>query len=212
VFFPAEGSSDGIRWRGLRRTDPTGYEIAKLIDSVVSRTSRSDLNETAIKFQKSLKQGILRVSLNRGYAHDDRPVLLLSQSANPPDSARGGLIWSVWIDDSGSVVPLGGNWVHVAERRWAIGLAVLFNVPAAVQFVLSGAPVRNDGTMLPSLREQNDWQIPDLRSDLCGALLGELDEAYASYRQACASLRRSEALKRPEWRRLIELGERLWRL
>ncbi|WP_080682096.1 N-6 DNA methylase [Sorangium cellulosum] len=211
VFFPGDGSPDGILWRGLRRSDPVGYKIAKLISRIVLDTPPKDLNDDALAFQEDVKRGILRFSWNRGYTSDSRALLLLSRSPKLPTGKKHELIWPCWIDPSGSAVPLGGSWVRVSKIEWAIAIGVMLNVPDAVMTILRSAPKR-DETTEPTLRDKNAWLVPDLRDARCSRILRDLEQAYAAYQRACKSIQRGEALKCPELAHLLELGGELWRL
>lgn len=212
VFFPADGSPEGLHWRSLFHTDRAGYDVAKFISDTVLSENLGNLNADGLRFRGSLDQGIVRISWNRGYSSGSDPIWFLTQSANPPLSARNGLIWPSWIDTSGKFVPLGGNWARVSDRRWAVALAVLLNVPTEAALLLRGASTRGSKTTQPSLKSQNAWQVPDLRQGACDSLVSELQGAFDEYRMACALLSREAAVTRPEWVRLISLGEALWRL
>lgn len=212
VFLPDGGSPDGIRWRGLRREDPAGYEIARLISEIILDTSSDGLNDDALRLQEDVGHGILRISWNRGFVPDNAPLLIMTQGPYRPSGQKYELLWPSWIDSTGVFVPLGGNWLRVPERRFAIALAVLMNVEAAVEGLLHRASPRNRRSTQPSLGAHNAWEVPDLRDERCGALLVELEKAFDSYRHACSQLSRKEALADATWRNLIETGEALWRI
>jgi hypothetical protein len=94
----------------------------------------------------------------------------------------------------------------------AIAIATLLNVEDAIEPVLARSPARNQGTRKIDLSLLADWRIPDIMAGVYQGIVGELVDAFHIYRASALSRTPSEAHASREYRDILGLGARLWRL
>jgi len=211
VFLPGDGSPKGVALDELRVHDPVA---AKLAEAIVARVQATPGTESALAraFSQELSRGRIKYNRSKGFVDGAEPQLILAQASRSEPGREKGVVWSVWVNMDGSVVPLEGIHARPASLEQAIVISVCLNVRAAIDPFLSLAPARNMGTRKPLLSALAKWMIPDLSVGVYQHIVGELVDAFHLYRDSARARTPDEAHASKEYRDVIDLGEKLWRL
>jgi hypothetical protein len=160
-----------------------------------------------------VRRGRIKFNWHKGYVDAGDPLLILSKANRSAAGRAEGVLWSVWVNVDGAVVPLEGVYARASSAEHAIVIATLLNVGDAIDPLLADAPARNQGTKQPELSVLlNHWMIPDISAGAYQGIVGELVDAFHVYRAAARERTPAEAHASPEYREVIALGHRLWHL
>jgi len=213
VFLPGDGRPAGSRITELREIDPVAARLAESIRDCALRTPHSELGPRAVSFVSDLRSFHVHFNWSKGYVDGPNPQVILSK-ANRSHRGRGkGVLWSAWVNADGAIVPLDGVHMRTISLEYAIVVAVLVNVPDAIDGILDRAPRRNLETAQPDLAVMDEhWLIPDLAAGVYHGILSDLVDAFHAYRRAAQARLPDDTVTTPEYRDVLRLGEALWRL
>ncbi|MEZ4301605.1 MAG: N-6 DNA methylase [Polyangiaceae bacterium] len=213
VFLPGDGSPAGTQINDLRELDPVAWQLAECIRESVLGTRRAELTALAARFAEELRAGHLRFNRSKAFVDESSPQVIISQANRSGVGRARGVEWSAWVNTDGAVVPLEGVHMRAVSVEYAIVIAVLLNVPEAIDKLVRDAPARNQGTTKPELQSLRDhWQLPDLAAGVYHGVLGDLVDAFHAYRRVAQRQAPNDAVATPEYQEVLRLGKALWLL
>jgi hypothetical protein len=158
-----------------------------------------------------IRAGLFRFNWSKAFADQSSPQVILSKADRSHAGKAQGVRWSAWVNLDGAVVPLAGLHMRAISMEYAVAIAVLVNVEAAVETLLRSAPARNLGTKEPMLAAmEKEWLIPDLSAGVYQNRLAELIDTFTIYRRTALMLNPSDAAASREYADVLRMGEALW--
>lgn len=210
IFAPIDDGNVGVDLAKLESTDPVAHAIGSFIAKNVLAKASDEMEIRGTAFLKDLRANRLTFRTANNYRDSSCPLVVLSRANRSPSGQGRGMLWSVWINEDGAVVPIQGLQLRMPEIEYAVAASVLLNVEMAVRPLIARAPARNMGTTEPLVTALRDWEIPDLSSDQYGGLLDEMMSLYSDYRRVAGGMKQTEAAQTSEFHRLRALGNALW--
>jgi hypothetical protein len=213
VFLPGDGGSAGTTIDELKKVDPIAARLAESIRDHALRTPSASLSKRASLIASELRAGLIRFNWSKAYLDEPLPLVVLSKASRSGAGRAQQVHWSAWVNTDGAVVPLDGVYMRTIAVEYAIVVAVLLNVADATAAVLRDAPIRNKTTKQPELAIMNEnWEIPDLSACVYHGVLGEVVDAFYTYRRSVIGRTPGEAVATREYKDVVRLGETLWQL
>ena len=210
VFLPGRGDSKGVSLDELRAQDPIGAKLAETIRDAV--LDGEPAGRRAAVFSAGLREGTLKYNWSKGYSDGSDAQMILSQASRSARGQSDGVTWSAWLNVDGSVVPLEGIHARAVSVEYAILIVTSLNIGGAVEPLLQGSPIRNEGTKKPLLAALREWSVPDISAGVYQGVIGELVDAFHIYRSVARGLTPDEAHASRAYKELLSLGAELWRL
>ncbi len=210
AFVPPCVGQDWFDIRGLSKSDPAGYRIARLIlECILGDADKVD-NDKTREFVEEAQQGRIRFRAPNGYQDNALPLVYASRTSVTTASRGQGRTWYAWVNLEGTVLPASGLQMRVPRPQFAAALVAWMSLDECVQGLIETGAPRRDGSVEFILARVASWAIPDLREDRLQNRLDELYASFLAYREEAAGLDPKQALDLVSYREVQALALALW--